>query len=57
MSTPPPVDAVSALREGDAGRTEEALAILSRVFGYDSFRGEQAAIIDQVASGDRKSVV
>lgn len=51
MSTPPPVDAVSALREGDAGRTEEALAILSRVFGYDSFRGEQAAIIDQVASG------
>ncbi|OFT53931.1 ATP-dependent DNA helicase RecQ, partial [Brachybacterium sp. HMSC06H03] len=39
------------MREGDAGRTEEALAILSRVFGYDSFRGEQAAIIDQVASG------
>ena len=51
MSTPPPADTVSALREGDAGRTEEALAILSRVFGYDSFRGEQAAIIDQVASG------
>ncbi|MFI8777274.1 DNA helicase RecQ [Brachybacterium paraconglomeratum] len=51
MSTPPPADTVSALREGDAGRTEEALPILSRVFGYDSFRGEQAAIIDQVASG------
>ena len=48
MSTPPPADTVSALREGDAGRTEEALAILSRVFGYDSFRGEQAAIIDQI---------
>ena len=52
MSTPPPADTVSALREGDAGRTEEALTILSRVFGYDSFRGEQAAIIDQVASGE-----
>lgn len=51
MSTTPPADTVSALREGDAGRTEEALAILSRVFGYDSFRGEQAAIIDQVANG------
>ncbi|MEE1617217.1 DNA helicase RecQ [Brachybacterium sp. J153] len=29
----------------------DALSILSTVFGYDAFRGEQAAIIEQVASG------
>ncbi|WP_424214999.1 DNA helicase RecQ [Streptomyces sp. BI20] len=29
----------------------EALAVLHRVFGYESFRGEQQAIIDQVVSG------
>ena len=51
MSTPPSADPISALREGDAGQAEAALGILSRVFGYDAFRGEQAAIIDQVASG------
>ena len=51
MSTPPSADPVSALREGGAGQTEAALGILSRVFGYDSFRGEQSAIIDQVANG------
>ncbi|MFC7458187.1 DNA helicase RecQ [Brachybacterium sp. GCM10030267] len=31
--------------------TDPALRILSTVFGYDSFRGEQAAIIEHVASG------
>ena len=51
MSTPPSADPISALRERDAGQAEAALGILSRVFGYDAFRGEQAAIIDQVASG------
>ena len=51
MSIPSAADPISALREGDAGRTEEALEILSRVFGYDSFRGDQAAIIEQVAGG------
>ncbi len=51
MSTPPAADPISALREGDAGQAEAALGILSQVFGYDSFRGEQAAIIDQVAGG------
>ncbi|MEE1649886.1 DNA helicase RecQ [Brachybacterium sp. J144] len=29
----------------------DALSILSTVFGYDAFRGEQAEIIEQVASG------
>src|SRR5690554_6996622 len=29
----------------------QALSILKSVFGYDSFRGRQADIIDQVASG------
>ena len=33
------------------GRGGKALEILSRVFGYDAFRGDQAAIIDQVAGG------
>ena len=29
----------------------DALQILSTVFGYDAFRGEQAQIIDQIAGG------
>lgn len=32
-------------------RFESALEALHTVFGYDAFRGEQAAIIEQVASG------
>ena len=51
MSNSPAADPISALREGDAGQTDAALEILSRVFGYDSFRGDQAAIIEQVAGG------
>ncbi|ARU53476.1 DNA helicase RecQ [Cellulosimicrobium cellulans] len=31
--------------------TDPALDVLRRVFGYDSFRGEQAAIIDTVVGG------
>ena len=51
MSIPSAAEPISALREGDAGQTDAALEILSRVFGYDSFRGDQAAIIEQVAGG------
>ncbi|WP_422114788.1 DNA helicase RecQ [Brachybacterium sp. UNK5269] len=51
MSSSHTVDPISALRAGDAGQTDRALEILSTVFGYDSFRGEQSAIIEQVASG------
>src|SRR5690606_26180746 len=45
----PPVDGAATGASQD--RSQEALAILSRVFGYDAFRGDQAAIIEQVAGG------
>ncbi|MGI5213484.1 DNA helicase RecQ [Plantactinospora sp. CA-290183] len=32
-------------------RTDDALRVLRRVFGYDSFRGNQREIIDQVVGG------
>src|SRR5699024_10501849 len=51
MSIPPAADQISARREGDAGQADRALEILSSVFGYDSFRGDQRAIIEQVAAG------
>ena len=55
MSMPPasaPVPTVDGAATGASqDRSQEALAILSRVFGYDAFRGDQAAIIEQVASG------
>ena len=51
MDASPAADPISALREGDVDQTDRALAILSTVFGYDSFRGDQRAIIDQVAGG------
>ncbi|MEW1718885.1 DNA helicase RecQ [Streptomyces sp. NPDC093109] len=35
----------------EAAETDEALAVLRRVFGYDSFRGSQAEIIAQVVDG------
>jgi ATP-dependent DNA helicase RecQ len=34
-----------------AGGDSEALATLHRVFGYDSFRGEQGAVIEHVVAG------
>ncbi|MFF0753018.1 DNA helicase RecQ [Streptomyces sp. NPDC004267] len=34
-----------------APETSEAVGVLRRVFGYDSFRGEQEAIIEQVVAG------
>ena len=34
-----------------AAAGEDARAALKRVFGYDDFRGDQAAVIDQVAKG------
>src|SRR5699024_7820091 len=51
MSSSPAADPISALREGDAGQADAALEILSRVFGYDAFRGDQATIIEHVAGG------
>ncbi|WP_114855444.1 DNA helicase RecQ [Brachybacterium sp. YJGR34] len=51
MDSSTAADPISALRDGDAAQTDAALEILSRVFGYDSFRGDQAAIIDQLAGG------
>src|SRR5699024_11298932 len=51
MDASPAADPISALREDDVDQTDRALAILSTVFGYDSFRGDQRAIIDRVAGG------
>ncbi|MGO1257721.1 MAG: DNA helicase RecQ [Brachybacterium sp.] len=51
MTSSRAADPLSALREGEAGQGDAALEILSTVFGYDSFRGDQAAIIEQVARG------
>lgn len=34
-----------------SARGADPLSVLSEVFGYDSFRGEQAAIIEQVSAG------
>ena len=41
---------IGAVGESDT-ESDEALRVLRRVFGYDSFRGDQRAIIDQVTSG------
>lgn len=35
----------------DAPATSDAVGVLRRVFGYDSFRGDQEAIIEQVVAG------
>lgn len=35
----------------DTGGASDALGVLRRVFGYDSFRGEQQEIIDHVVAG------
>src|SRR3954463_16062937 len=44
----PPISYKSMQNEKERGR---ALAILNEVFGYGSFRGQQAEIIDHVAAG------
>ncbi|WP_075733439.1 DNA helicase RecQ [Streptomyces acidiscabies] len=36
---------------GVGAEESEALAVLRRVFGYDSFRGEQEAVVDHVVGG------
>ncbi|WP_193103932.1 DNA helicase RecQ [Brachybacterium sp. FME24] len=48
MTSPHPVAPPTAEPHGPANA---ALEVLSTVFGYDSFRGDQAAIIEQIASG------
>ncbi|WP_426725588.1 DNA helicase RecQ [Curtobacterium flaccumfaciens] len=50
MSTTPASAAVPAPAAVSAPRAA-ALDVLHRVWGYDDFRGEQAAIIDQVVAG------
>ncbi len=56
MAATPPAAAPSssAPRRPRLGRDrtgEDARAVLKDVFGYDDFRGDQAAIVDQVVSG------
>ncbi|KQO60294.1 DNA helicase RecQ [Curtobacterium sp. Leaf261] len=46
MSTP-----VDTPAPATTGAAPAALDVLHRVFGYDAFRGQQAAIIDQVVQG------
>ncbi|MER7802109.1 DNA helicase RecQ [Streptomyces parvulus] len=41
---------VAVTGAGDGGRSE-ALATLHRVFGYESFRGEQEEVVDHVVAG------
>jgi ATP-dependent DNA helicase RecQ len=43
--------APSALAEPSSSGPSAPLEVLQRVFGYDAFRGDQAAIIDQVVGG------
>ena len=54
-ATPPAAaPSSSAPRRPRLGRDrtgEDACAVLKDVFGYDDFRGDQAAIVDQVVSG------
>lgn len=44
-------DAGVSIASAAAFTDETPLAVLSQVFGYDEFRGDQAAIIDQVVGG------
>jgi ATP-dependent DNA helicase RecQ len=47
----PATEPAPAAHPGGPSADDPALRILSTVFGYDSFRGEQAQIIDQVIGG------
>ncbi|MCL6424251.1 DNA helicase RecQ [Brachybacterium sp. JHP9] len=51
MDSTAPAPAPTAVGPASGEGSEDALGILSRVFGYDAFRGQQAAIIDRLASG------
>ena len=44
-------DAAVSTASAAAFTDETPLGVLSQVFGYDEFRGEQAAIIDQIVDG------
>ncbi|MBN9176701.1 MAG: DNA helicase RecQ [Microbacterium sp.] len=46
-----PVSVPARARLGRDRTGEDARAVLKDVFGYDDFRGDQAAIVDQVVSG------
>ncbi len=46
MSLPKPVTATLF-----AGHPNEPLAVLKRVYGYDGFRGKQAAVVERVVAG------
>src|SRR5690606_13561268 len=48
---PRPTVAYTARLPMETGMLEQAQRILKDVFGYDAFRGNQAAIIERVASG------
>ena len=51
-----PPAAASALSKHSQTNTD-ALEVLSRVFGYDAFRGEQAAVIQAVLNGQSALVI
>ena len=46
---------VMADEDRTTGADSEALAVLHRVFGYDAFRGEQAAVIEHVVAAATRS--
>ena len=46
---------MAEVSETTTARLDEALQVLRRVFGYDSFRGEQAEIIEHVVGGRRRA--
>jgi len=50
MGYSPPMPSETTYRP-ENGSKPQALDVLTRVFGYGAFRGEQAAIIDHVVSG------
>jgi ATP-dependent DNA helicase RecQ len=47
----PPSGSAMSVEGGSVMGVTPALEVLHRVFGYDEFRGEQAEIVEQVASG------
>jgi ATP-dependent DNA helicase RecQ len=47
----PPADGPETGIAANAERGAAARAVLKRVFGYDDFRGDQAAVIEQVTAG------